>query len=93
MTGKPNTQVSNDPIGAVLGADCDLGLWWISKGLDVSSDLLRAAQNIVEGEGQDFIPAHRLGQESLVAKLLDIGNEVVNNGLGIFRHGCLVFDN
>mmetsp|Transcript_22077 Transcript_22077/g.54620 ORF Transcript_22077/g.54620 Transcript_22077/m.54620 type:complete len:516 (+) Transcript_22077:587-2134(+) len=93
VTGKPNTQVSNDPIGAVLGADCDLGLWWISKGLDVSSDLLRAAQNIVEGEGQDFIPAHRLGQESLVAKLLDIGNEVVNNGLGIFRHGCLVFDN
>lgn len=86
MTSKPDTQISNDPVRAVLGADRDLGLWWISEGLDVSSNLLGPVQNLIVGECLDFIPAHGLGQENPVAVLLDVGKEVVDDGLGIFGH-------
>ena len=87
MTSKPNTQISNDPVSAVLGADGDLGLWWISEGLEVPSNLLGPGQNFIVGECLDFIPAQRLGQENFVAILLDVGEEVVNDGLGVFGHG------
>ena len=90
MTGHPNTDVSNDPIGAVLGADSNLGLWWISLSFDVSSDLLRFGEDFTVREGDDFASAHRLGEPGLVTERLGVLKEVVDNSLGIVGHGWLL---
>ncbi len=88
VTGHPNTKVSNEPVGAILGADSNLGLWWISEGFEVSSDLLRFGDDFIVREGEDFALAHRLGKPGLVTELLDVGEEVVNDSF--VGHGSLI---
>lgn len=88
MSGHPDTNISNEPIGAVLGADSNLGLWWVSERFEVSSDLLRFGDDLVVREGEDFAIADGLGEPGLVTELLGVLKEVVDNSF--VGHGGLV---
>ena len=84
----PNGQVGNDPPGAVLGHDGNLRLGWVSETLNVSGHLFGFLQDLLEGIFLDVVvsAAHGLGHEVAVAELVDIGEEVVDDGL-VVRHG------